>query len=551
MGQPPRNSQSVTDAGLEKLERRVLVLAPTGKDARLTRVVLGHAGIKCEICADLASVVRELERGAGALLLAEEAIAYGGESLAGVIARQPPWSDLPILVLARHGADSEALAALVDALGNVILLERPIRVAALSSAVGNALRARDRQYHARAHLLELDNAVRALEEADRRKDEFLATLAHELRNPLAPIHNAMHLLRLTAANEGSPYLLEMMERQVGYLVRLVDDLLEVSRITRGKIELRKQRVELSSIIDAAVETTRPLIESARHELTIALTQEPLFLEADPVRLAQVFANLLNNAAKYTNQGGRIWVTAVREKNSAAVTVRDTGIGIAAAALPRVFDMFMQGDATKSRGGGGLGIGLTLVRTLTEMHGGIVEARSEGPGKGSEFVVRLPLAADFRVALPELGRSPARGVQGRTRILVVDDSRDGADSLRALLELLGAEVRVEYDGPTALEAVRAFQPEVVLLDIGMPGMDGFEVARRIRLRPESREMTLIALTGWGQEKDRRDSKAAGFDHHLIKPVDMDALQGLLAGVHEVSKQHERSREGAESRWSAQG
>jgi signal transduction histidine kinase/ActR/RegA family two-component response regulator len=545
VGQPLRRNESVTDVDLGKLERRVLVLAPTGKDASLTRVVLGHVGIKCEICANLGQVVRELERGAGALLLAEEAIAYASESLAGIIARQPPWSDLPILVLARHGVDSEALAASVDALGNVIVLERPIRVAALASAVGSALRARDRQYHARAHLLELDNAVRALEEVDRRKDEFLATLAHELRNPLAPIHNALHLLRLTAANEASPYLLDMMERQVGYLVRLVDDLLEVSRITRGKIELRKERVELSSIVEAAVETTRPLIESARHELSIALTQEPLFLEADRVRLAQVFSNLLNNAAKYTNEGGRIWITAARDNDDAIVTVRDSGVGIPAASLPRVFDMFMQGDAPKSRGGGGLGIGLTLVRTLTEMHGGTVEARSKGPGKGSEFVVRLPLAADSRAVLPELTRGPLRAVQGPTRVLVVDDSRDGADSLRALLELLGAEVRVAYDGPTALVAVSAFQPEVVLLDIGMPGMDGFEVARRIRLHPKSRKVTLIALTGWGQEKDRRDSEAAGFDHHLIKPVDMHALQGLLAAVHEVSKQQERSREGAES------
>jgi signal transduction histidine kinase len=529
MGQRPRDSQNVTDAARD-LERRVLVLAPTRKDATLTCAVLDHAGIECEICADLGCVMREIKQGAGALLLTEEVLDSASGSLASIIARQPPWSDLPILMLARHGADSEALAKAVPTLGNIILLERPIRIAALASAARSALRARERQYRARAHLLERDRAVRALEEADRRKDEFLATLAHELRNPLAPIRNSVHILRLTGANEAPSYLFDMMERQVGYMVRLVDDLLEVSRITRGKIELRRERVDLSSIIQAAIETTRPLVESARHELTIALPEEALLLDADPVRLAQVFSNLLNNAAKYTDDGGCIWITVAREKDNVAVAVRDSGIGIAAASLPRVFDMFMQGDATKSRGGGGLGIGLTLARSLTEMHNGTVDAHSDGLGKGSEFVVRLPLVADSRAAPPEIAGAPSRGVQRLTRVLVVDDSRDGADSLRALLELLGAQVRVEYDGPGALDAFSAFEPEVVLLDIGMPGMDGFEVARRLRQCSKSQDVMLIALTGWGQERDRRNSEAAGFDHHLIKPVDVDALQGLLAAVH---------------------
>ena len=546
----------MTDAGLERLERRVLVLAPLGKDAALTCTVLGHAGIECEICADLACVARELDRGAGAILLTEEAIAYGSESLAGIIARQAPWSDLPILVLTRHGADPDTLAHAVRELGNVILLERPIRVAALVSTVRSALRARDRQYRARAHLFERDRAVSALEQADRRKDEFLATLAHELRNPLAPIRNSVHILRLAAPNEGSAYLLEIMERQVGYMVRLVDDLLEVSRITRGKIELRKERVELSVVIQAAVETARPLVESARHELTITLTHEPLYLEADRVRLAQVFANLLNNAAKYTDEGGRIWITTAREDDTAVVTVRDSGVGISAASIPRVFDMFMQGDATRARGGDGLGIGLTLARTLAEMHGGTVEARSEGLGKGSEFVVRLPLADDSRPAPPEFPAAAPHAVRGQARVLVVDDSRDGADSLRVLLELLGAEVRVEYDGLAALEAFDTYRPQLVLLDIGMPGMDGFEVARRLRQRPESRNVTLIALTGWGQEKDRRNSKAAGFDHHLVKPVDIDALEGLLSAVHvpadcELSNQRDKSRQSTEPSNSSDG
>ena len=520
----------MSESGLERLERRVLFLPPTRKDAILARAVLGDAGIDCEICADLGGVARELEQGAAALLLAEEAIGEGKEPLAGIIAKQPPWSDLPVLVLAQQGVDSAAISEATQTLGNVILLERPIRIAALANAVRSALRARDRQYLTRAHLLERDHAARALEEADRRKDEFLATLAHELRNPLAPIRNSIHILRLTAADEPFANLYEIMERQVSYMVRLVDDLLEVSRITRGKIDLRKERVELATVIHAAIETTRPLIESGRHELTIELTQEPLFLEADPVRLAQIFANLLNNAAKYTDEGGHIWITVSCEQGAAVVAVRDNGVGIPAASLPRVFDMFMQGAAR--RGEGGLGIGLTLARTLAEMHGGGIEARSAGTGHGSEFVVRLPVSAPTGPAPLDVARPDAVAVQGPTRILVADDSRDAADSLRALLELLGAQVRVAYDGPTALNAFSSYRPEVVLLDIGMPGMDGLEVARRIRQRPESRDVTLIALTGWGQEKDRHNSAAAGFNHHLVKPVDFEALQELLKAVHEA-------------------
>jgi CheY-like chemotaxis protein/two-component sensor histidine kinase len=348
------------------------------------------------------------------------------------------------------------------------------------------------------------------------------------------------VLRLTAANSPCAHLYEIMQRQVDYMVRLVDDLLEVSRITRGKIELRKERVELSAIIQAAVETTRPLIEAASHELAIRLTPEPLILEADAVRLTQVFANILNNAAKYTDDGGRISITAVREANCALVCVRDTGIGIASDALSRVFDMFMQGDGTGARGEGGLGIGLTLARTLVEMHGGAVEARSEGPGRGSEFAVRLPLSADSHASPAHCPQTtPAAALQRATRILVVDDSRDAADSLGVLLELLGAEVRVAYDGRAALDVFSTYRPRVVLLDIGMPGMDGYEVARRIRQHPRSEQVTLIALTGWGQERDRRNSEAAGFDRHLIKPVDFDALQGLLRALH-IGGETEASR-----------
>ncbi len=446
------------------------------------------------------------------------------------LARQPPWSDLPVLVLARPGADSAAVAQAMDLLGNVTVLERPTRVAALVSAVRTALRARQRQYQIRGHLMAHKRSEEALRDADRRKDEFLAILAHELRNPLAPIRNSLHILRLTSPNDPTAErVAEMMERQVNHMVRLVDDLLEVSRISRGKIELRKEPVEVAAVVRSAVETSRPLIEAGGHRLALAIPPEPLTLEGDPVRLTQVVANLLNNAAKYTDAGGRIWLTVRREGGEVAISVRDTGRGIPPDMLPRVFELFMQIDRQPSRAQGGLGIGLTLVKSLVEMHGGSVEAHSEGPGRGSEFVVRLPLSGVGAPAHASPRAASPSPVLAARRVLVVDDNRDAAESLDTLLQLLGADVQVAYSGPEALEALSTYKPSVVLLDIGMPGMDGHEVARRIRQRPESKDVTLIALTGWGQEEDRDRSQLAGFDHHLIKPADIDALQNLLVSL----------------------
>lgn len=366
----------------------------------------------------------------------------------------------------------------------------------------------------------------ALRDADRRKDEFLATLAHELRNPLAPIRNSLHILRLSGDSDPSTRrVCEMMERQVGHLARLVDDLMEVSRITRGKIELRMEPVELAAVVCSAVEASRPLIEAARHQLAISLPTEPMMIKGDPVRLSQIFSNLLNNAAKYMDEGGQIWLTARRQEGDVLVTVRDTGIGISAEMLPHIFKMFTQVDRSTRKSQGGLGIGLTLVRTLVEMHGGKVDARSLGVKQGSEFVVRLPLSEEARVSDPNSAQSPA-ALAPTHRVLVVDDNRDAADSLGMLLRLMGAEVRVVNDGPSALQTMQMYRPTVVLLDIGMPGMDGYEVARRIRLKPEFRAVMLIALTGWGQEDDRRRTTLAGFDHHLLKPADINALESLL-------------------------
>jgi PAS domain S-box-containing protein len=375
-------------------------------------------------------------------------------------------------------------------------------------------------------------AEEALKDADRRKDEFLATLAHELRNPLAPLLNSLNILQMTRGDGPSAERVhEMMERQLNHMVRLVDDLMEVSRISRGKIELRTEPVELAAVIRSAVETSRPLIESARHQLAIALPPEPLTLEADPVRLAQVFANLLNNAAKYTEEGGQIWLAARVAGDGrgspaeVVVTVRDTGVGIAAEMLPRVFEMFTQVDRSLGRAQGGLGIGLALVRSLVQLHGGSVEVKSDGPARGSEFTVRLPLLSRPRSPSSGRGVRPPAALPSQ-RILVVDDNRDAADTLGMLLKFLGADVRAVNDGPAALDALRAFRPAVVLMDLGMPGMDGYEVARQVRREAEFRDVTLIALTGWGQEEDRRRTLEAGFDHHLVKPVDLDALRGLL-------------------------
>jgi PAS domain S-box-containing protein len=372
----------------------------------------------------------------------------------------------------------------------------------------------------------------ALRDADRRKDEFLATLAHELRNPLAPIRNSLQILKMPRIDASTAQQTrEMMERQVHHLVRLVDDLLDVSRVMRGKIELRKEPVELATVVARAVETAQALIEAQEHELVIDLADESLLLDADPVRLTQVIGNLLTNAAKYTEAHGHIWVTARRIGDEAIVRVRDSGIGIAAEMLSHVFELFVQVDHAASRSQGGLGIGLTLVKNLVEMHNGSVEAHSLGLGQGCEFVIRLPLAVkadEQRAATLEAPHATAPAYTGH-RLLVVDDNKDAADSLAMLLRMRGHQVRIAYDGAGALALAAAEIPDVVFLDIGMPVMDGFEVARRMRAISGLEKVILAALTGWGQLEDRRRTAAAGFDHHLVKPPEPDVLESLLADI----------------------
>lgn len=638
---------------------RILVVAPTKRDGMITQSLLAKAGIGCFVCGDLSEMAGAIDDGADALLLTGEAlVSRDFEKILEVIARQPSWSDLAVVVLLQPTPLIPSAQRSLDALSNVTVLERPAPARSVVSAVQTAIRGRKRQYQIRDQIesirraeaaandlrrqlevaieasevgtfhctiplgkivwntlckrmfwlepeaevdfdlfysilhpddrertrqaveacvyggqpydieyrtvsksgdvrwiratgkttcdeqgrpLQFDGtalditirkrAEEALTVADRRKDEFLATLAHELRNPLAPIRNSLHLLRLSG--DLSPALTqvrEIMERQVNHMVRLIDDLLDVSRISCGKIELRKESVELATIVSTAVEANRPLLDAAGHQLALSLPAEPIFLEADPVRLAQIVANLLNNAAKYTPAGGQIWFTAQMEGTDVVLSVRDNGLGISAEMLPRVFDMFAQLDNTISRSQGGLGIGLALTKSFIEMHGGRIEARSEGASRGSEFVVRLPLSIDARRRTPNEPATPRslRSLPSR-RVLIVDDAQAAGFVLAKLLEKMGQRVTTATDASTALEIARREKPEIVISDIGMPRMDGYQFAECLRREPDLEKVPLIALTGYGQESDKKRAMNAGFDFHLVKPVGLETLQDLLETI----------------------
>ena len=497
----------------------MLVLAPVGKDAALVEAMLRKDAVRCLACADFDHLSRELERGAAAILLAEEALPRDGR-LVDLVQRQPPWSDLPVLVLTRPGADSAAAARAIRTLGNVTLLERPVRVTTLASAVHSALRARDRQYQTRAYL-------REREEADQRKDEFLATLAHELRNPLAPIRNGLQIARLSSRNDETlQRVVAMMDRQLTHLVRLVDDLLDVARIGAGKIVLERRAVDVADVLARSIESARALLDERGHTLDVAVPAGSVMVDADPERLAQVFTNLLSNAAKYTERGGRVSVRVEVSGDETVVRVADTGIGIAPEDLLHVFDLFSQARVPEGHTDGGLGIGLALVRKLVEIHGGTVTAHSDGWGRGCTMTVRLPL---LRVQpVPDAlthASTPSPATQGRT-VVVADDNVDAAESLGMLLRFQGHDVTIVHDGAAAVAAVQARPPDVVVLDLGMPGLDGLEAAKRIRAMPGGREVRLIALTGWGQDSDRARTREAGFDHHLVKPADPAEVAALL-------------------------
>jgi signal transduction histidine kinase len=377
----------------------------------------------------------------------------------------------------------------------------------------------------------LQQRTQDLTEADRQKDAFLATLAHELRNPLAPIRNAVYLLqRASPADPEAHWGLDVIDRQLRQMTRLIDDLLDLSRITHNTLELRPRRLDLTEVLRVAVETSRPLIEAGGQAFVATLPPEPVALDADPVRLAQVIANLLNNAARYTERGGHIWLTAERQGSDAVVTVRDTGIGIPVETLPRIFEMFMQGDQSRDPSQRGLGIGLTLAQWIVTRHGGTITAHSDGPGHGSTFTVRLPISREPSPVQHQGGRTRARTPPTMARrILIVDDEMLSAASWDSLLRREGHEIRTAHDGLEAVEVAEAFRPGVVLLDIGLPKLNGYDVAQQIRQQPWGQAMVLIALTGWGQETDRQRSQEAGFDHHLVKPADPTELLHLLAAL----------------------
>jgi signal transduction histidine kinase len=498
------------------IENRVLIYTPTGRDGRLISSVLERAGLDCFICERLVNVATELALGAGTLILADEALTPEcSNTLRAFLDKQKSWSDFPFLILRQIGRDTPEMRSRYFMLGNITLLERPVRGVTLVSAASSAIRARKRQYEMR--------------EIDDRKDEFLAMLAHELRNPLAPISAASNLLQIpTLDRETIQSTSEIISRQVQHMTGLIDDLLDVSRVSRGLVTLETTTLDAQQIVTSAIEQVRPLINSRRHQLTVHNSPVPAAVVGDQKRLVQIIANVLNNAAKYTVVDGHIILTVTVNDSSVIFTVQDDGIGMEAHVLERVFDMFAQGERSSDRSQGGLGIGLAIVKSLVNLHHGTVSAYSPGPGKGSTFTVRLPRALEvappIEVTLPELAN-----VTSPHRLLIVDDNVDAAVMLGSYLEIIGYSVIVEHSAEAALERIVTEPPAACLLDIGLPDMDGSELARRLRTHPKTASSLMIAITGYGQDSDRQKSTDAGFDHHLVKPVELPALLKILSSL----------------------
>jgi signal transduction histidine kinase/CheY-like chemotaxis protein len=499
----------------DKREERFLILAPTGRDAALTAVLLRKADFHSEVVSSLGGLCRAFEsEGAAALMIAEEVFAQRGmDALTTLLARQSAWSDLPILIFtsARPDGARPSAAELLARLGNVTFLDRPLRPVTMLSAARAALRARQRQYAAREELAVQQRAVRE-------RDQFLAMLGHELRNPLSAIVMALNLDR----ERGDSKYRDIMRRQTTHLSRLVDDLLDVSRVTSGKIALRRESVDVAALVQRCF---AGLAETMRdHRASLQLGSPCIDVDGDPVRLEQVVHNLLQNAAKYTPAGGRILVALTEEGEHAVLRVRDNGVGISSDMLGRVFDLFTQAEHSLDRAKGGMGIGLTLVRSLVALHGGDVEVHSAGLGQGTVFTVRLP-----RPALKQVDRTPdqtSKISHCRHKLLLVEDNDDSRELLATLLQQHGHRVTCAADGLTGVEQALASQPEVMLVDIGLPGLDGYGVARRVR-EAFGAAPYLVALTGYGQPEDRARALASGFDEHLTKPVDIKVLESLLS------------------------
>jgi signal transduction histidine kinase/CheY-like chemotaxis protein len=497
------------------MEQRVLIYAPVGKDARHVCQVLARAELECFVCLHTADVVQEIGKGAGMLLLVEEALTVDFlKSISQILRQQQTWSDLPILVLSKRGLDSPGMRDIYQRLGNVTLMERPLQSVTLLAAANSALRARKRQYEMR--------------EVDRRKDEFLAMLAHELRNPLAPISAASELLRFsTLDRDRINQTSEIISRQVDHMSALIDDLLDMSRVSRGLITLDNKVLDVRHIVTNAVEQVRPLIDLRGHRLSVHMPPEPGLVKGDQKRLIQVVSNLLNNAAKYTPEGGTLSVALDIDEKNITVRISDDGIGLAPHVIGHVFEMFTQAERTPDRSQGGLGIGLALVKNLAELHQGTVSAHSDGTGCGSTFSIILPRADALEEALLQTADAAEFQSPRRRRLLVVDDNRDAARMLGMYLESAGHEIIIEHSARDALERARTAVPDICLLDIGLPDMDGNELALQLRALPETTNAVLIAITGYGQEQDRKKTAVAGFNHHFVKPVNMKQLLAILA------------------------
>ncbi len=527
-GHPGINSPGESAVGGNEL--RILVLAPYSNDGRLSADFLRKAGLSALACRDCAEMCSLIATGCGGLLLAEEALGQGAaQQLATVLQNQPSWSDMPMVVITGNGdaAVRDIILASLGTVGNVSLIERPFRPATLVSSFIAALASRRRQYQVRTLLAERENMVATLHEADHRKDEFLAMLAHELRNPLASIANATKLLKTASDMESHTWATSVIDRQVRQLAHLIDDLLDVSRITQGKIRLRMAVLDAATILDRACESVRPLMAKRHHRLTCDYSQGSLWLEADATRLEQIINNLLTNAAKYTPDGGHIILSAILEGTDIIIRVKDNGMGIPPQRLPEMFQLFTQGERSIARSEGGLGIGLTIVQKLTELHAGSIHAHSDGPDLGSTFTIRLPAASAPSTREATAPVTLVTAAFAPRRILIVDDNVDSAHGLGRLLGRAGHHITLAHDGAEALAQMQTRSPESIILDIGLPGMDGYEVARRIRNDEQGSHVQLIALTGYGQEEDRQHALRAGFDHHLIKPVDVPELKKLLS------------------------
>jgi signal transduction histidine kinase/CheY-like chemotaxis protein len=502
-------------------ETLACVVSPNAADAELAVALLAQSGVQARAYAGMRELASALDDAIGCLILVEEALlAEDIPALREALARLPAWCDLPLILVSRDvGALGAAAADAFPDSGNVTLLERPINAHTLISAVQMALRATARQREVGELLAQREQAVRL-------RDEFLAMLAHELRNPLAPMSNALHIMRMLKIEDPAALKsIQILERQVGHVVRMVDDLMDVARLERGKVVLKKERLDLNRVVSSAVETSLHAAQERGHNVSVRFGVNALPVDGDAVRLEQIVCNLVNNAVKFTPRPSEILVQTSVEAGFAEVAVEDKGVGFEADAAEHLFDPFLQVNPTIERSSGGLGMGLTIVRRLTALHGGSVHAASEGPGKGSRFVIRIPLASGMaesraQATLPLLERR-------RRRIVVVEDNPDIRETLRMLLDLWGHEVTMASDGRSGVERVLQERPDVALIDVGLPGMNGYDVARAIRAGLPNGEIRLIAVTGYGQPSDRELAMQAGFDTHLLKPIAPTVLERLLA------------------------